>query len=350
MMTMTDLMMTATQAPVGFQSQGSAQTQIGEVPAGKGAFYQLFMQKTTPSLIPEELLQLPEGALEGDPLLQELLAALTLPGQVQPAQQLMSPAQNAAPAATPLLPAEPAVLPVAMQQLPSQLTTQPSVSPPQATQITQAPQTSSTPSNVLPNTQAPLQQNGVVQNAATQSDQDSPELLSQQTAQSKPLFEAVENLPVKVGDPAPLDSQSPDFDAKLTQQLTKALRNGEQKLTIQLAPAELGKVVVELTRSKDGSMQIMLHAATDGAANLLRGHSAELSSLLRGNTQTPVFVEVQQPQQSPHSQQQQQQQQQQQHQGQQQQNQQQQNQNRQSSQDFLEQLRLGLFPMQADVS
>lgn len=115
---------------------------------------------------------------------------------------------------------------------------------------------------------------------------------------------------------------------------------------MRLAPKELGTIVVEMTRAQDGSLQVLLRASTVAATTLLTDRSAELSGLLRANTQAPVFVEVQQANNTQQNQQQEQQ-------GNahhnQQQQQQQQQQGHQQTQDFLDQLRLGLLPLDGEA-
>lgn len=177
------------------------------------------------------------------------------------------------------------------------------------------------------------------------SEQDSPDFSGNTEAQAKPLFQNTDHIPVKVGDSPTLNTESPDFEAQLGKEISKAFSQGDQKVSIRLTPDNLGTIVVELTRSQDGALQVMLHATTSTAANLLQDRSAELSGLLRANTNVPVFVEVQQNNAQAEQQQQQNQQ------GNARQQQQQQNsQHQQQNQDFLEQLRLGLIPLDAEAS
>lgn len=109
---------------------------------------------------------------------------------------------------------------------------------------------------------------------------------------SQPLFSNTESIPVKVGENAPLDTESPEFGENLAGQLTHALEQGEQKLTLRLSPGSLGSVTVEMTRAGDGSLHVILHAATEKASSLLTDHAAELGSLLQSGGRTPVQVEV----------------------------------------------------------
>lgn len=86
---------------------------------------------------------------------------------------------------------------------------------------------------------------------------------------SKPLFQNVDEIPVKVGDMPSLDAQASDFPQKLGKELTRALSHGDQTLSLRLAPAELGTITVEMTRSHDGTLQVLLKASNAAATNLL---------------------------------------------------------------------------------
>ncbi len=162
----------------------------------------------------------------------------------------------------------------------------------------------------------------------------------------QPIFREVEAVPVKVGESASIDTASPSMDSDLASVLDKALQKGEQRVEIKLSPASLGTVTVEMTRTQDGSLHVTLHAASSRAGGLLESHVSALEGLLAGTSQAPVHVEVQrqadsqQPQHYPQDNGGQQQ-------GQ-QQNPQQHN-RRQHSEDFLQQLRLGLVPLDAAV-
>lgn len=108
----------------------------------------------------------------------------------------------------------------------------------------------------------------------------------------QPLFENTDSIPVKVGENAPLDTESSDFGENLAGQLDQALNQGEQKLTLRLSPESLGPVTVEMTRAGDGSLHVVLHASTEKASNLLTEHAAELGSLLQSSNRSPVQVAV----------------------------------------------------------
>lgn len=158
--------------------------------------------------------------------------------------------------------------------------------------------------------------------------------------ESRPLFQDVKAMPVKVGETYVVDTQAPTMDAKLAEGLETALEAGTQRVELRLTPENLGTVVVEMTRTQDGALQVVFHTSTEKAASLLSQHSAALGELLQSNnSQNTVQVTVQHPEESQQFQQNQGQ-----HHG---QNAPQQEHRRQRSEDFLQQLRLGLVPMDA---
>ena len=172
-------------------------------------------------------------------------------------------------------------------------------------------------------------------------DSGEPDAQAAVTTAEQPFFQETENMPVKVGDGDTIDTQQPDFDAKLTQNVEKALSQGEQRVEIRLNPENLGSVVVEMTRSQDGSLHVVLHTETESAARLLSEHSSTLGLMLQNNNQGEVRVEVRQPQQENQQWQHPDQDGGQNHGGQ----QREQQEHRQSTEDFLQQLRLGLFSL-----
>lgn len=174
-----------------------------------------------------------------------------------------------------------------------------------------------------------------------------PQAEVQVDAWQRPLFREVEQMPVKVGDNATLDTTAPQFDSQLADTLDTALADGVQRLELKLTPENLGTVVVEMTRNPDGALHVVLHAETEQAAKLLSDHANSLGMLLQNSAQGEVRVEVPQPQQSeqqPWKQPDQN--------GGQQQNggeqRQQQNREQRNTDDFLSQLRLGLLDTAAE--
>ena len=164
---------------------------------------------------------------------------------------------------------------------------------------------------------------------------------------SHQIFSDVESIPVKVSDVSAQDSSSetPTVENQVYQGVKEAVQQGDSKLTLQLTPENLGAVTVELTRGADGALRVVLSAERLQTQGLLEKHMSGLQTLLANNSQEPVQIEVQRQQEAQpynnHS-----------YDGssgngkggyqQQGQNQQQQ---RQQGNDFLQQLRLGLVPM-----
>ena len=173
----------------------------------------------------------------------------------------------------------------------------------------------------------------------------SPMLHEGAEAPQQPLFRAAEGRPVKVGETYRLDTQAQDMEVKLADTVREGLEVGTQRIEIRLTPENLGTLTIRLTQSSDGALQVVLHTADAKAGDLLTRHLDGLHMALQGISQGQVQVEVQRNQDSAPAQQQQQ------HQadpdGRGQQQQQQHRQERQAkTEDFLHQLRLGLFPLE----
>lgn len=161
-----------------------------------------------------------------------------------------------------------------------------------------------------------------------------------------PLFPHADAVPIPVGlsDSQPVDLPSADAAEQLSSRLTQTLSQGASKLEVHLSPQNLGDLSVEIIRTDDGSLSVILKPTTEEAMKLLERHSPNLQNMLAANTQSPVRVEVQQGSQQADIQQflnpdgSGNQSRQQHH---------QQQPNRQNdSQDFLQQLRLGLATLQ----
>ena len=170
---------------------------------------------------------------------------------------------------------------------------------------------------------------------------------------SEPVFRDVEAAPVKVGETYRAeDSQQvdrPDVAGQIDSKLSQALERGESYVRIQLDPESLGSVTVEISRSADGVLRVALSAHSSETRELLQRHSAELQGLLSDRGQQDVQVEVQRQQESQQGQGQ--------HpydghngqaQDQDQGGRQQQRRQEHSSQDFIQQLRLGLIPAEVE--
>lgn len=176
-------------------------------------------------------------------------------------------------------------------------------------------------------------------------EQELPELDSVQTeGAAQPLFDRTEHMPVKVGEADTLDATEPDFAPRLAKAITEAEQEGARHVELKLAPEHLGRLSVELTQGKDGVLHIVFHAENEQAMKLLQEHSATLVSMLHGSHSGEIQVEVPRPQQGEQPWQQLEQQPGQQH-G---RNPQEQGRQRQSTEDFLQQLRLGLLGVEAE--
>jgi len=158
------------------------------------------------------------------------------------------------------------------------------------------------------------------------------------------LFKDVKSTPVKVAEPpkAPVELEGENGVEQLADKVSQTLQAGETRVELTLTPENLGKIVVEITQSQDGALHVALTATTHKAESLLQQHSENLQNLLAANGRDDVKVEVNAGQQT---------EQQQSHlfhpdeQGRQQQQQQQQQRQPQKheTEDFIQQLRLGLF-------
>lgn len=158
-----------------------------------------------------------------------------------------------------------------------------------------------------------------------------------------PLFKKVETVPVKVGEAAPSEKvQEPPVN-QVHDRLAEAMRKGETSLEMELNPKNLGKVKVELIWHKDGSMHVLLHADKPKTQALLDRDAGQLELLLGRSNQQEIHVESPRQQDSARPQYDEGEQ------GRQQQGHQQENQRRRESrdsgEDFLHQLRLGLTPV-----
>lgn len=167
-------------------------------------------------------------------------------------------------------------------------------------------------------------------------------------AQETPVFHEVKATPVKVGEARTVHTEQGDVGEQLAKQVDTALQNGENRVTIRLTPENLGAVTVQLTRSTDGALHVALEATGAKALGLLEKHAAHLESMLSVGQQTNVRVEVQHQQESAQSQNG--------HpydregQGDAQQQPRQQQHKQSDTQDFLQQLRLGLIPSDGAAS
>lgn len=156
---------------------------------------------------------------------------------------------------------------------------------------------------------------------------------------ARPVFQRETAAPVKVADNyEPVAPEEADAPRQLMSRLGQMLEQGDTRVEIALAPANLGKMTISITRTQEGALHVVLGAVSQKATDLLQQNSGNLQSLLAAGNQGEVRIEVQQqePQEqmnqflNPDEQ------------GRQQQNQQQKPQKQAASEDFIQQLRLGL--------
>lgn len=181
-------------------------------------------------------------------------------------------------------------------------------------------------------------------------EQDDTEILSAQEAPETPVFRDVESAPIKVGEPEQVDTQQPDMDVQMAQKIQQALDQGAQRVEIRLTPENLGELTIQMTRNVDGSLQVVLHTANEKAMSLLSQHAEQMTVLLQGGGQQ-VQLEVRQNDESQQANQHNQQNQQQADADGHNQNQQRQprQQEHHNSQDFIQQMRLGLIQTEEGV-
>lgn len=166
------------------------------------------------------------------------------------------------------------------------------------------------------------------------------------------LFHDVKAAPVKVGEVYDTEqTEAPDVAQQIDTGLAQALDKGDSMVRIQLNPENLGSVTVEISRSAEGIIHVALNARSGETRGLLERHAGELQGMLASRTQQGVEVEVQRQQESQQGQNQQHQQQNYDgRNGHAQDGQQRRHQRHEqtSSQDFIQQLRLGLIPLDGD--
>lgn len=158
-----------------------------------------------------------------------------------------------------------------------------------------------------------------------------------------PVFEEVKAVPVKVGEAPVAEKAEKPVETQIGDRLAEALKAGETHVELQLTPENLGKVTVEMTLSKEGGLVVQLHAENRDTQSLLSKNLSGLENLLSRESQQEVRVEV--PRQEESQRQDLYEQQQNHH------RQQQQERRRSRESDgeaFMQQLRLGLIPMDGE--
>lgn len=171
----------------------------------------------------------------------------------------------------------------------------------------------------------------------------------QGTEAEAPVFEDVKAVPVKVGEApraaedAETESIGKQIGSKLIGITSVSGEAGGQSVTIDLDPANLGRLQIEVGLSKDGTLYVHVNAENGRTQNLLSRNSESLAAILGKYTQQEVRVEVPRQEESQRQDLYEQQQEHHQH------RQQEQRQKHESrSEDFLQQLRLGLIPLDGE--
>lgn len=177
------------------------------------------------------------------------------------------------------------------------------------------------------------------QDDSTQKDNNGTTDVQVTTGNTKAPERETEQTMIKVGDGDMLDATEPEFDTKLAKQIETALDRGQQKVTVQLTPEHLGKITIEMSKNDNGLLNVVLRTENEHTAHLLREQTSVLSNLLQHGGQDEVRVQVAQPQEAETQWKQPDQEQN----GHNQQSQQQQKGKRDETEQFLQQLRLGLL-------
>ena len=165
------------------------------------------------------------------------------------------------------------------------------------------------------------------------------------------IFHDVKAAPVKVGEvERPQEAEEPDVVQQLDGQIGLAIERGDSSVTVRLNPENLGEVTIQITMKDNGILSVALNAKNDATRALLDRHSDNLQQLLSSRVRETVEVDVQRQSESQQGQ-----------------NQQHQNydghnghaqdgqerrrrqQEPASSQDFMQQLRLGLIPADGEL-
>lgn len=171
-------------------------------------------------------------------------------------------------------------------------------------------------------------------------EQEETKVTEAQTAPEQPLFREVKAVPIQVGEAPAAEKPAEPAPVQVGQRLAEAIRAGESHVELELTPNTLGKVHIELSMHKDGTLHVLLRAEKASTQELLHRDAGDLQGMLGRETRQEVYVRTEryQEEQSQFHQENQQDR------GHQQsrQEQHQQHRDREDSENFLHQLRLGL--------
>ena len=184
------------------------------------------------------------------------------------------------------------VLPQEEQVQVQQPTAQPETEAPVRQEAPELPQAEA---QVQTREQSPVQSRERTAEPQSAKPQEDTEVREART-EPQPLFRQDTAVPTKVGEV--YEAREPQNISLLNQlhtQIIQAVQQGQSTVQVQLSPADLGQVMVEITRSGDGTISIVMSAATEKTAALLQQHSVSLQEILMNATQERVQVQVQQP-------------------------------------------------------
>lgn len=192
--------------------------------------------------------------------------------------------------------------------------------------------------------QQPVEQHGQQVEQAPIEDkpkQENTKVNEAQGAPEQPLFREVKAVPIQVGETQAEQKGAEPAHVQVSQRLAEAIRTGESHVEMDLEPRTLGKVHIELSMHKDGTLHVLLRAEKASTQELLHRDAGDLQGLLGRETRQEVYVRTERYQdEQPQFYQDQQQDRQDQQQS--RQDRRQQHQHQTDSEDFLHQLRLGL--------
>ena len=166
------------------------------------------------------------------------------------------------------------------------------------------------------------------------------------------LFHDVKAAPVKVGEVYDAQqTEEPDVVGQVDTAIARALENGESTITVSLNPENLGEITVQMSVKTGGTLAVAISVHNDDTKALLERHAANLQELLSSRVKESVEVDIQRGQESQQNQQQQQN-----YEGHnghaqdsREERRQQHREHSASSQDFMQQLRLGLIPSDGEA-
>lgn len=158
-----------------------------------------------------------------------------------------------------------------------------------------APQAETAQSEPVPQ-DSPIPQKAEPETVHTAVRQDGPAETekTEETPKEAPLFDRVDGTPFKVSaaHATPVELNAPDAPEQLSEHIRVAVEAGLERVEVVLNPANLGKLTVEIARSEDGVLSVVLSAAEPRTAAMLERHTGSLQQLLAANTQSEVRLEV----------------------------------------------------------